>query len=70
MSKTRIGTTEAVMLILSVVVTHTIMSLPRDLLILTESATIINLIYVSIIVIAFAYLVYRLLKNFPRVRYY
>lgn len=65
MLKSKIGTVEAVMLILTIVVTHTILSLPRNLLVVTKSATIINLIYISIIAIGLAYFIYRLLKNFP-----
>lgn len=63
--KSKIGTIEAIMLILSIVVTHTILSLPNDILTSMKSSSIINLIYVSIIAIVIAYLVFRLLKNFP-----
>ena len=65
MLKSKIGTVEAIMLILTIVVTHTISTLPRELLVSTKSATLINLIYVSIIAVLLAYLVFRLLKNFP-----
>lgn len=65
MLKSKIGTVEAIMLILTIVVTHTISSLPRELLVSTKSATIINLIYVSIIAIFLAYLIFRLFKKFP-----
>lgn len=65
MSKSKIGTVEAIMLILTIIVTHTILSMPRELLVSTKSATIINLIFVSIIAIFISYLIYRLLKNFP-----
>ena len=57
MTKSDIGTVEAVMLILSVVVTHTILSLPREMVVSTKSATIINLIFVSIIAILISYLI-------------
>ena len=65
MLKSKIGTVEAIMLILTIVLTHTISTLPRELLVSTKSATLINLIYVSIIAVLLAYLVFRLLKNFP-----
>lgn len=65
MSKSKIGTLEAIMLILTIVVTRAILSLPRELLTTTKSATILNLIYVSIIAILLAYIIFRLLKNFP-----
>lgn len=65
MSRPQIGTTEAIMLILSVVVTHTILTLPSDILISMKSASIVNLIYVSIIAILISYIISRLLKKFP-----
>lgn len=65
MSKPKIGTVEAIMLILSVVVTHTILTLPSDILTSMKSASILNLIYVSIIAIFIAYVVFRLFKKFP-----
>lgn len=70
MSKTKIGTIEAIMMILTIIVAHTILSLPKNILTSMKSASILNLIYVSIIVVAIGYLIYRLLKNFPRFRYY
>ncbi len=64
MTKSKIGTLEAIMVILSIVVTHTILSLPRELTVATKSATIINLIFVSIIAIIISYLISRMFKNF------
>lgn len=65
MSKSKIGTTEAIMLILTIIITHTILALPKRILSTMKSAAILNLLYVGIIAIFLAYLIYRLLKNFP-----
>lgn len=65
MSKSKIGTTEAIMLILTIIITHTILALPKRILSTMKSATILNLLYVGIIAILLAYLIYRLLKRFP-----
>lgn len=65
MTSSKINTIEAIMLVLIIIVTHTILSLPRNILVVTKSATIINLIYVSIIAIFVSYFIYRLLRNFP-----
>lgn len=65
MTKSKIGTLEAIMLILTIIVTRTISSLPRELLVSTKSATILNLIFVSILAIAISYLIVKLLKSFP-----
>lgn len=65
MVKSKIGTLEAIMLVLSIVVIHSILSLPRDILAFQKSASILNLIYVGTIAIIISYLIFRLFKNFP-----
>ncbi len=65
MQKSKIGTLEAIMLVLTIVIIHTILSLPRDILSSQKSASFINLIYVGIIAIIIAYLIFKLFKNFP-----
>lgn len=65
MNTSKFTTLESIMLILTIVVTHTVLSLPRAILVATKSATILNLIYVSIIAIFISYLIYKLFKNFP-----
>lgn len=64
MTKSKIGTIEAIMLVLIIIVTHTISSLPREILVSTKSATIINLLFVSILAILFSYFIVKLMKNF------
>lgn len=64
MNSSKINTLDAIMLILIIVVTHTILSLPRNILLVTKSASIINLIYISIIAIFIAYFIFRLMQNF------
>ena len=65
MNSTKISTLNAIMIILSIVVTHTILSLSRNILVTTKSATILNLIYISTIAVFVSYLIYRLFKKFP-----
>ena len=65
MLKSKIGTVEAIMLILTIIVAHTMLSLPKDILTSMKSASILNLIYVGIIAIIISYVIFRLLKNFP-----
>lgn len=69
MTNSKIGTVEAIMLVLTIVVAHTMSSMPRDILVSTGSSSLLNLIFVSIIAIFLAYLIYRLLKKFPRIRH-
>ena len=65
MSNSKVGTIEAIMLILTIIITHTILSLPKRIITLTKSASILNLIYVGIIAVLLAYLIYKLIKSFP-----
>lgn len=65
MTKSKIGTLEAIMLVLTMIVAHTILSMPRNILVASKSATLINLIFVSILAISISYLIVKLLKNFP-----
>ena len=65
MEKSQIGTVEAIMLILTIIVTHTMLSLPQSILSSQKSASLLNIIYVSIIAIIIAFLIYKLLKKFP-----
>lgn len=65
MTKSKVGTLEAIMLILTIVVAHTILSMPRNILVTIKSSTIINLLFVSILAIAISYVIVKLLKNFP-----
>lgn len=65
MGHTKIGTFEAIMIIISVVIVHTILSLPKTLLDSTKSAVILNVVYVTIVVLAFVFIICRLFKKFP-----
>lgn len=65
MLKSKIGTLEAIMLILTIVVSHTILSLPTNILTSYKSASLLNIIYIGIIAITFAYLIFKLFKKFP-----
>lgn len=65
MSHSKLGTVEAIMIIVSVIIVHTILSLPKTLLDSTKSAVILNVIYVTFVVLAFVFVICRLFKNFP-----
>jgi len=65
MSNSKITTPEAISVVLTVFIAHTLVSKTRTLLIATKSATILNLIYVGIIAILLVVLAIKLLKKFP-----
>lgn len=65
MNKTKIGTFEAILIVLSFLAPFTIMSLPRTILNETKSSSLLNIVYVTIICIFIAFLIYKLFKKFP-----
>ena len=65
MNTSRIGIAEAIMLILSFVVAHTVLSLPKALVDTTRSSTLLNIVYISIFAIIFVYFICKILKKFP-----
>ena len=65
MSNNKIGTKEAIGLILTIAIAHTIISTPRQLLSDMRSAVLLNLIFVVIILIGIVIVVTKLFKKFP-----
>lgn len=65
MNQTKLSSLEAISLILTITIAHTVLSLPRILLNSTKSATLLNLVYVTGIVLFLAWLIYRCFKRFP-----
>lgn len=64
MNNSRISVPEAVSIVLIVLVAHTLVSLPKSLLNVTGSATLINLLYVGIIMFFLVLLIVKLFKSF------
>lgn len=65
MIKEKIGSVEAIMLILTVVVSHSFLAFPNEVLTNYTSASGLNILYVSIIAILVTLLIVELFKNFP-----
>lgn len=61
----KIGTISAVMLTLSIVISYITSSLPMTFINETKSATLLNIIYTTAIVLFLVLLICRLFKNFP-----
>lgn len=64
-STNKIGNVEAIALIVTIMINHIILNLPKSLIDSSGSATILNLIYVMIIILGIIYLICKLLKHFP-----
>lgn len=65
MTKSKIGTVEAIMLILSIVAPYAVISLPRTIITETKSGSILNIIFVTILALLITLLICRLFKKFP-----
>ena len=65
MNSNKIGTFEAITLILSFVVAHTVLSLPKALVNTTKSSTLLNILFVTILALVFVYFICKLFKKFP-----
>ena len=61
----KIGTISAIMLTLSIVISYITSSLPRSFIDETKSATLLNIIYITIIVLLIILFVCKLFKKFP-----
>lgn len=69
MNDSKIGTKEAIALILTISITPTILSVPRNLLFNIKSSILLNLVFVSLVLLGVIFIVVKLFKNFPRLRY-
>ena len=64
MSRTKIGTVEAILVVLTVAFSHCILSLPRELVTNSKSSVILNLIYITSIALLLGLLISKLTKKF------
>ena len=65
MVKQKISTISAIMLTLSIVVSYITSSLPRTFINESKSATLLNIVYITAIVLFIILLFCKLLKKFP-----
>ena len=70
MNNAKIGTVQAILIILLSLVAHTVLSLPKTLIENSKTAVILNVVYVTVLALLFVYVVYRLFRKFPRNGYY
>lgn len=65
MLKTKLGTVEAIYLVLSIIAPFVVTSLPRTILNEQKSSSLLNIIYVTIACLIICYLIYLFFKKFP-----
>lgn len=61
----KIGNFEAIALVLTVMVNHVVLNLPKSIIASSSSGTIINVIFISIVALLIVYLISKLLERFP-----
>ncbi len=61
----KIGSIEAIFLVLTITVNHIITNLPKALIAQTGTATLLNIVYLTIIILGIVFLISKLLKRFP-----
>lgn len=64
MENNKIKLSEAIAIILAVFFAHSILTIPKDILNITKSGTILNIIFVSVIALLVVTLVYKLMSKF------
>lgn len=65
MDNTRIGKAEAISLIVTIMINHTILNITKSIITNTGSSALLNTIYVSIIALITSYIICTLLNKFP-----
>lgn len=61
----KIGNFEAIALVVIVIIAHILSNLPQTLLHSTNSATALNIIYISLLIFAVCFIICKIFKNFP-----
>lgn len=65
MDNTKIGNKEAIALLVTITFNHIILNITKSIINLTSSASLLNILYISIIVICYTCLICYFLKKFP-----
>ena len=65
MTNKKIGTLEAIGFVLTVMINHIILNLPKNILDTTASGAFLKVIFITCIALIFVYLISRLFERFP-----
>ena len=65
MTNKKIGNLEAIALVLTVIINHVVLNLPKSVVKVTSSGTIINILFVSLVALGITFLICKLLEKFP-----
>lgn len=65
LDNSKLSTFEAIAVVLTVTLTHSILTLPKAIMSTTGSSVLLNIAYISIIAFVFCLIIYKLLSKFP-----
>lgn len=65
MNNIKLNNFEAIAIIFTITITHSILTLPKAIMQPVSSASLLNIVYVSILALALSVLIYKLLSKFP-----
>lgn len=65
MADKQVGNIEAIALMLTVMINHIILNLPKNIIATTSSGSLLNVIFISLVALGVVYLICHLLKKFP-----
>ena len=65
MNNIKLSNFEAIAIILTITITHSILTLPKSIMTPVDSASLLNIIYVSILALTLTTIIYKLLSKFP-----
>ena len=65
MNNTKLSNFEAIAIIVTITITHSILTLPKSIMAPVDSASLLNIVYVSILAVILSTVIYKFLNKFP-----
>lgn len=65
MNNIKITTLEAIAIIITIIIAHSVLSLPNDILMNIGSSSLLNIIYVLVLICLFIFVICKFMSNFP-----
>ena len=65
MNNIKISNFEAISIIITITITHSILTLPKSIMAPVDSAALLNIVYVSILAFILSIIIYKLLSRYP-----
>ncbi|MBR1802877.1 MAG: hypothetical protein IJ777_02760 [Clostridia bacterium] len=66
MTERKIGNVEAIAFVLTVMINHILLNLPKEIIRSTSSGAVLNTVFISFIILGITFLIGKLFQNFPQ----